>query len=66
MEIIYLLIPLSIVLVALIIGAFLWSVRSGQFDDMQGPAHRILMDDDEPLTRDATRDEQNSSTTNSR
>lgn len=61
MEIVYLLIPLSLVLVALIIGAFLWSVRSGQFDDMQGPAHRILMDDDEPLTRDASRGERNSS-----
>jgi cbb3-type cytochrome oxidase maturation protein len=48
MEIIYLLIPLSIILVAVIIGAFLWSVRSGQFDDLQGPAHRILMDDDGP------------------
>ena len=47
MEIIYLLIPLSIVLVAIIIGAFLWSVRDGQFDDMKGPAHRILMDDDD-------------------
>ncbi len=49
MEIIYLLIPLSIVLVAMIIGAFLWSVRSGQFDDLNGPAYRILMDDDTPV-----------------
>ena len=47
MEIIYLLIPLSIILVAAIIGAFLWSVRSGQFDDLEGPAHRILLDDDD-------------------
>jgi len=30
------------------IWAFLWAVRSGQFDDMEGPAHRILMDDDDP------------------
>ena len=52
MEIVYLLIPLSIVLVAIIIGAFLWSVRSGQFDDMEGPAHRILMDDDDLPDRD--------------
>ena len=48
MEIIYLLIPLSLVLVGGIIWAFLWSVRSGQFDDLEGPAHRILMDDDGP------------------
>ena len=49
MEIIYLLIPLSIILVGLIIWVFLWAIRSGQFDDLEGPAHRILMDDDEPM-----------------
>ncbi len=48
MEVLYLLIPLSILLVTIIVGAFLWSVRSGQFDDLKGPAHRILMDDDDP------------------
>ena len=48
MDILLLLIPLSLVLVALIGGAFLWSVRSGQFDDLDGPAHRILADDDAP------------------
>ena len=31
------------------IGAFIWAVKSGQFEDLQGPAHRILMDDDDPL-----------------
>ena len=48
MEIIYLLIPLSIILVGLIIWIFLWAIRSGQFDDLEGPAHQILMDDDSP------------------
>jgi cbb3-type cytochrome oxidase maturation protein len=48
MEIIYLLIPLSLILVCVIIWIFLWAVRSGQFDDMEGPAHQILMDDDAP------------------
>lgn len=47
MEVIYMLVPLALVLVALIIWVFLWSVRSGQFDDLEGPAHRILMDDDD-------------------
>ncbi len=47
MDILYLLIPLSLVLVAAIVAAFLWAVRSGQFDDLEGPAHRILLDDDE-------------------
>ena len=46
MEIIYLLVPLSLVLIGAIVWAFLWAVRSGQFDDLEGPAHRILMDDD--------------------
>lgn len=48
MEVLYLLIPLSLLLVALIVWIFLWAIRSGQFDDLEGPAHRILMDDDEP------------------
>jgi cbb3-type cytochrome oxidase maturation protein len=47
MEIIYLLVPLSLILVGGIIWAFFWAVRSGQFDDLEGPAHRILMDDDD-------------------
>jgi cbb3-type cytochrome oxidase maturation protein len=46
MEILALLIPLSVVLVLLIGVGFWWSVRSGQFDDLEGPAHRILADDD--------------------
>lgn len=46
MDIIYLLIPLSLVLVAIIVAAILWAVKSRQFDDLEGPAHRILMDDD--------------------
>lgn len=46
MEVIYLLIPVALVLVAVIIWALVWSVRSGQFDDLEGPAYRILMDDE--------------------
>ena len=49
MEIIYLLIPVSLLVVGLIIGAFIWAVKSGQFDDLEGPAHQILMDDDDPV-----------------
>jgi cbb3-type cytochrome oxidase maturation protein len=47
-EVLYLLIPISLILVALIVAAFLWAIRSGQFEDLEGPAHRILHDDDEP------------------
>ena len=46
MEILYLLIPMSVVLVFAIAAVFWWSLRSGQFEDLEGPAHRILMDDD--------------------
>ena len=47
MESIYLLIPISVILVFGIALAFWWSVRSGQFDDLEGPGFRVLMDDDE-------------------
>jgi cbb3-type cytochrome oxidase maturation protein len=46
MEILMLLIPMSVVLVLLIGAVFWWSVHSGQFDDLEGPAYRILADDD--------------------
>lgn len=48
MEILYLLIPLGLVLLGIAIWGFVWAVRHGQFEDMEGPAHRILMDDDDP------------------
>lgn len=40
---------LSGVFVVLIVLGVFWSIRSGQFDDLEGPAERILMDDDDPL-----------------
>jgi len=47
-ESLYLLIPLAILIACIIAAFFFWAVKSGQFDDMQGPAHSILMDDDSP------------------
>ncbi len=41
------LIPLAVVLLAVIVGVFWWAARSGQFDDLEGPAWRILMDDEQ-------------------
>lgn len=46
MEILYLLIPLAMIILLVIVGFFFWSVKSGQMDDLEGPAYRILMDDD--------------------
>ncbi|NMG45804.1 cbb3-type cytochrome oxidase assembly protein CcoS [Aromatoleum toluvorans] len=52
MESLYILVPLSVVLVFVIGAIFWWSVRSGQYDDMEGPAYRMLMDDrDAPAPR---------------
>ena len=51
MEILYLLVPIALILVLVIAGVFMWAIRSGQFDDLEGPAHSILMDDDEPVTQ---------------
>lgn len=51
MESVYLLIPVSVFLVFGIAFAFWWSVRSGQFDDLEGPAFRILMEDDLPKSK---------------
>lgn len=48
MKILYLLIPLSLIFVGAAVWVLLWAVRSGQYEDMEGPAHRILMDDDDP------------------
>ena len=50
MESLYLLIPLSIVLVFVIGLIFWWSVRSGQFDDLEGPGYLVVSDDDDPPT----------------
>ena len=48
MESLYILIPLSLVLVGLLAWILHWSVKSGQFDDLNGPGESILMDDDVP------------------
>lgn len=52
MNIVLVLIPLSLVLVVVAVLAFFWAVGNGQFDDLDSPAYRILMDDDQPKRRD--------------
>jgi cbb3-type cytochrome oxidase maturation protein len=42
MDILYLLIPLSVVLAFAIIGVFAWALKSGQFEDIEGEGERIL------------------------
>jgi cbb3-type cytochrome oxidase maturation protein len=49
MSILYLLIPLAVIIMGIAVAFFIWTVRSGQYDDLEGPAYRILMDDDDPM-----------------
>ncbi len=41
------LIPAALILGGIGLAAFFWSLRSGQYDDLEGAAHRILIDDEE-------------------
>jgi cbb3-type cytochrome oxidase maturation protein len=50
------LIPSALVLGALGLVAFFWTMRDGQYDDMQGAAERILIDDDKPIVDDEPED----------
>ncbi len=49
MDIMYLLVPMSLVLVFVIAAIFWWSLRSGQFEDLDGPGYRVIMDDDDEI-----------------
>jgi cbb3-type cytochrome oxidase maturation protein len=51
MESLYLLIPMSLVVVAVIVLLLYWAVKGGQFEDLEGPGHSILMDDDVSFNR---------------
>jgi cbb3-type cytochrome oxidase maturation protein len=50
MNVLIWLIPIAIGLGALGLVGFLWTLRSGQFEDLDGAAHRILLDDDKPIS----------------
>ncbi|MBQ0790072.1 MAG: cbb3-type cytochrome oxidase assembly protein CcoS [Cycloclasticus sp.] len=56
MDSLYFLIPVSIVLVAIVIVIFLWAVRSGQFDDLEGPGHSILYEEEQADETEETKD----------
>lgn len=45
MSVIFLVLPLALLIVAVAVGAFVWSARSGQYDDLDTPAVRVLHDD---------------------
>jgi cbb3-type cytochrome oxidase maturation protein len=49
MDIIYLLLPIALILVVIVIWIFMWAVKSDQFEDLEGPAHRIIMENDDKV-----------------
>lgn len=51
MTVLAVLIPIALLLGLLGLAAFLWSLRAGQFEDLDGAAHRVLFDDDTPRER---------------
>ena len=53
MEILVFLVPLALMLGLAGLAAFLWSLRSGQYDDLDGAAWRAIADDDGPPPQDA-------------
>lgn len=63
MEILYILIPLSLILLGIAIRVLIWAVRNDQFDDLEGPAHSILFDDDENRIPPEARQRDNSKET---
>ncbi|RZS84804.1 MULTISPECIES: cbb3-type cytochrome oxidase assembly protein CcoS [Pigmentiphaga] len=54
METLYLLVPLSLMLVLAVVVVLWWAVQDGQFEDMEGADYAILMDDDTPSGVDET------------
>jgi cbb3-type cytochrome oxidase maturation protein len=45
-SVLFVVLPLAILIVALAVGAYVWSARAGQFDDLDTPAVRMLHDDE--------------------
>ena len=51
MSVVYIALPVALLLAVAGVIAFIWSVRSGQMDDLETPAVRVLLDDDQPRSR---------------
>ncbi|MBF0380906.1 MAG: cbb3-type cytochrome oxidase assembly protein CcoS [Magnetococcales bacterium] len=64
MDAIYILLPAALFLGLIGLGLMIWAVRSGQFEDMEGPSYRILFDDDQDMipTQNSEKKESKNST----
>ena len=49
MEIIYFLLPIALILAGCFVSFFIWATKSGQYDDLETPAKRMLFDDDHTI-----------------
>ncbi len=56
MSVLIFLIPIALLLGLIWLVAFIWSIRSGQYDDLEGASLRILMDEDAPLSDQPKKD----------
>lgn len=54
MSVLIYLIPIALLLGLIGLGAFIWSLKSGQYDDLDGAAQRILFDDDDKFKKNDT------------
>ena len=54
MEMVFVLLPLALLVAGGMLVVFIWAAKSGQFDDLETPARRILHDDEEPPTGEKT------------
>lgn len=57
MPALYVMIPAALLLVGVAVYIFFWAVDSGQYDDLDGPAHSILFDDHDPRHQAAVKDD---------
>ncbi len=56
MDVIYGLIPSMIIIGIILVIILFWAIKSGQFDDLEGDAHRILMDDDLTFSKEENKE----------
>jgi cbb3-type cytochrome oxidase maturation protein len=62
MDVIYSLIPGMMLFGVLLVVVLVWAVKKGQYEDMEGNANRILLDDDDDMLHDSAKPKENANT----
>lgn len=65
MNILFIMIPMAVVLVVVAVAFFFWAANNKQFDDLDSPGYRILLDDEKDATMQKNRKQQNANTPSS-